>query len=633
MVSALSILHRFWGYQQFRPLQEEIVASVASGHDTLALLPTGGGKSICFQVPAMMNDGLCLVVTPLIALMKDQVENLNKRGIPAFAIYAGMQARDVEKVLALAREGEIKFLYVSPERLQSRRFLWYCEVLPVKLIAVDEAHCISQWGYDFRPAYLQVASIREQFPDAPILALTATATPKVREDICAKLNLRDPAVFVKSFARANLSYSVAAGDNKLARIRQILERVPGAAIVYCRNRRQTKEVAGLLSAQGISAGYYHAGLSAAERSARQESWIKNELRVMVCTNAFGMGIDKPDVRLVIHESPPDSIEAYYQEAGRAGRDEQKAYAVMLYAERDITEMEARIPLQFPGLDEIREVFQAVVNYLQVPKGTEGVYYDFDLNEFIKRFSLNITTALSVLRILEQEGVWQLSESVYLPSRVEFVTSRERMEAYETANPSMEPIVKTLLRTYEGILEYPVPVFEKQVARLMRIDEKDVIHDLQLLHRQAIIRYYPRKDNPQLNFLEERVGAQYLQVNMARVEARKKVMERRIAAVAAYARNNETCRTQQLVAYFGERGAKPCGVCDVCVKKAKGELKPREFGELSAAILEALKEKGTVQALMDRVNAEESRVLDTLQFLIAEGSVQRDGDGLLYAVTG
>ncbi|MBO9152427.1 ATP-dependent DNA helicase RecQ [Chitinophaga sp. GCM10012297] len=633
MVSALSILHRFWGYQQFRPLQDEIVASVAGGRDTLALLPTGGGKSICFQVPAMMNDGLCLVVTPLIALMKDQVENLNKRGIPAFAIYAGMQARDVEKVLALAREGEIKFLYVSPERLQSRRFLWYCEVLPVKLIAVDEAHCISQWGYDFRPAYLQVASIREQFPDAPVLALTATATPKVKEDICAKLNLRNPAVFVKSFARANLSYSVSEGENKLTRIQQILDRVPGAAIVYCRNRRQTKEVAGHLSARGITASYYHAGLSGAERSARQEAWIKNDIRVMVCTNAFGMGIDKPDVRLVIHDAPPESIEAYYQEAGRAGRDEQKAYAVMLYSERDISEMEARIPLQFPSLDEIREVFQAVVNFLQVPKGTEGVYYDFDINEFVKRFSLNITTALSVLRILEQEGVWQLSESVYLPSKVEFVTGRERMDEYETANPSMEPLIKTLLRTYEGILENPVPIFEKQVARLMRIDEQDVIHDLQLLHRQAIIRYYPRKDNPQLNFLEERVSAQFLQVNMARVEARKKVMERRIAAIAAYARNSNTCRTQQLVAYFGEQNAQPCGVCDVCVKKSKREIKPGEFGELAAVIVEALREKGTVQALVDRVDAEESRVLATLQFLIAEGIVLRDADGMLSAVKG
>ncbi len=630
MVSALSILHRFWGYQQFRPLQDEIVASVAARRDTLALLPTGGGKSICFQVPAMMNDGLCLVITPLIALMKDQVENLNKRGIPAFAIYAGMQTRDVEKVLALAREGEIKFLYVSPERLQSRRFLWYCEVLPVKLIAVDEAHCISQWGYDFRPAYLQIASIREQFPDAPVLALTATATPKVKEDICEKLQLRNPAVFVKSFARANLSYSVVEGENKLSRIRQILDRVPGSAIIYCRNRRQTKDIAGLLSSQGISASYYHAGLSSAERSARQEAWIKSEIRVMVCTNAFGMGIDKPDVRMVIHADMPDSIEAYYQEAGRAGRDEQKAYAVMLYSERDIKELEARIPLQFPELEEIRGVFQAVVNYLQVPKGTEGVYYDFDINEFVKRFSLNITTAFSALRILEQEGVWQLSESVYLPSRVEFVTNREALYEYETASPAMEPLIKTLLRTYEGIFDNAVPVFEKQIARLMRIDEQDVIHDLQLLHRQAIIRYYPRKDNPQLNFLEERVSAQFLQVNMARVEARKKVMEARIAAMANYARNGNTCRTQQLVAYFGEKDAKPCGVCDVCVKKEKGELKEGEFGKLATAILGALQEKGSVQDLVRRVDAEEGRVLATLQFLIAEGLVLRDGDGILSA---
>lgn len=630
MVSALSILHRFWGYQQFRPLQDEIVASVAAGRDTLALLPTGGGKSICFQVPAMMNDGLCLVITPLIALMKDQVENLNKRGIPAFAIYAGMQTRDVEKVLALAREGEIKFLYVSPERLQSRRFLWYCEVLPVKLIAVDEAHCISQWGYDFRPAYLQIASIREQFPHAPVLALTATATPKVKEDICAKLQLRNPAVFVKSFARANLSYSVAEGENKLSRIKQILDRVPGSAVIYCRNRRQTKEIAGLLSSQNISASYYHAGLSSAERSARQEAWIKNEIRVMVCTNAFGMGIDKPDVRMVIHADMPDSIEAYYQEAGRAGRDEQKAYAVMLYSERDIKELEARIPLQFPSLEEIRGVFQAVVNYLQVPKGTEGVYYDFDINEFVKRFSLNITTTFSALRILEQEGVWQLSESVYMPSRVEFVTNRDALYEYETASPSMEPLIKTLLRTYEGIFDNAVPIFEKQIARLMRIDEQDVIHDLQLLHRQAIIRYYPRKDNPQLNFLEERVSAQFLQVNMARVEARRKVMEARIAAMANYARNSGTCRTQQLVAYFGEKDAKPCGVCDVCIKKEKGELKEGEFGKLAIAILEALQEKGSVQDLVRRVDAEEGRVLATLQFLIAEGLVLRDGDGILVA---
>lgn len=606
--------------------------AVAEGRDTLALLPTGGGKSICFQVPAMMNDGLCLVVTPLIALMKDQVENLNKRGIPAFAIYAGMQTRDVDKVLAMAREGEIKFLYVSPERLQSKRFLWYCEVLPVKLIAVDEAHCISQWGYDFRPAYLQIAAIREHFPEATVLALTATATPKVKDDICERLQLKDPAVFVKSFARANLSYSVLEEDGKLAKIRQMLERVPGSAVVYCRNRRQTKDIAGLLVAQGISASYYHAGLPSAERSARQEAWIKNEVRVMVCTNAFGMGIDKPDVRLVIHADVPDSIEAYYQEAGRAGRDEEKAYAVLLWHERDLLEMQARIPLQFPSLEEIREVYQAVVNYLQAPVGSmEGVYYDFDINDFVKRFSINITLAFSALRILEQEGFLQLSESVFLPSRVEFVRDRDGLFEYEQINPDMEPLIKTLLRTYEGIFDNPVPVYEKQLARLMRIGEQDVIHDLQLLHRQAVIKYQPRKDEPQLSFLQERVSVPYLRIDMALLKQRQKAMEERIAAMAAYVRNKGTCRTQQLVAYFGERDAAPCGVCDVCTKKQRGAMKLQEFGEVSKAVLETLQEKRSLESLMQQVNAEESRVLETLQFLIAEGCVQRDKDGMLQTV--
>lgn len=578
----------------------------------------------------MMKEGLCLVVTPLIALMKDQVENLNKRGIPAFAIYAGMQTRDVEKVLALAREGEIKFLYVSPERLQSKRFQWYCEVLPVQLIAVDEAHCISQWGYDFRPAYLQIATIREHFPAAPVLALTATATPNVKEDICKQLQLRDPAVFVKSFARANLSYSVVEEEGKLSRIRQVLERVPGSAVIYCRNRRQTKEIAGLLNNQGFSASYYHAGLSPMERAARQEAWISNETRVMVCTNAFGMGIDKPDVRMVMHADVPDSMEAYYQEAGRAGRDEEKAYAVLLYNERDLEELKARILLQFPTMEEIREVYQGIVNYLQVPVGAEGVYYDFDINDFVKRFGLNITMAFSALRILEQEGAWQLSESVYLPSKVEFVTNRERLFDYEDLNPDLEPIIQTLLRTYQGIFDNPVPIFEKQIAKILRVDEQDVIHDLQLLNKQAILAYYPRKDQPQLCFLEERLPVQHLRVNMALQQERRKAMETRIEAVSAYARNNNQCRTQQLVAYFGEKDALPCGVCDVCVKKEKGNLRSKEFGRLTTAIMDALEGPVTLQALMEKVDAEESRVLETLQFLVAEGFVLRDENGLLSA---
>lgn len=612
-------------------MQREIVESVASGTDTLALLPTGGGKSICFQVPAMMREGLCLVVTPLIALMKDQVENLNRRGIPAFAIYAGMMAKDVEKVLALAREGDIKFLYVSPERLQSRRFLWYCEVLPVTLIAVDEAHCISQWGYDFRPAYLQIANIREQFPNAPILALTATATPAVQKDICIQLQLRAPHIYIKSFARANLSYSVLEEESKPARIRSILGRVPGSAVIYCRNRRQTQELAGLLAAQGISASFYHAGLPNEERNNRQAAWISGETRVMVCTNAFGMGIDKPDVRLVIHADVPDSIEAYYQEAGRAGRDEQKAFAILLYTKHDLEQMRARMELQFPDLETIREVFQCVVNYLQAPAGgVEGVYFDFDFNEFVQRFKLNVTVAHSAIRIIEQEGVWQLSESVYMPSKAEIITNRETIFEYENINERLDQLIKTLLRTYQGIFDMPVPIFEKQLARILRCTEDEIIDNLQQLHRQAVIQYIPRKDSPQLSFLQERPRAPQLRIDMERLAQRKKIMEAKINAITRYTQNTDVCRTRQLVGYFGEKDADRCGVCDVCVKENKGKLKTGEFGELAKAILAALDQPTSVQNLMHQLDAEESRVLETLQFLIAEGFVLRDGDGMLLA---
>ncbi|WP_423737242.1 RecQ family ATP-dependent DNA helicase [Chitinophaga caseinilytica] len=631
MSTAQQILQQYWGYSGFRPMQKEIVEAVASGKDTLALLPTGGGKSICFQVPAMMREGLCLVVTPLIALMKDQVENLNKRGIPAFAIYAGMMGKDVEKVLAMAREGDIKFLYVSPERLQSRRFLWYCEVLPVTLIAVDEAHCISQWGYDFRPAYLQIATIRDQFPNAPILALTATATPAVQKDICIQLQLRAPNIYIKSFARPNLSYSVLEEESKPARIRAILDRVPGTAVVYCRNRRQTQELAGLLQAQGISANYYHAGLPNEERNARQSAWIKGETRVIVCTNAFGMGIDKPDVRLVVHADVPDSVEAYYQEAGRAGRDEQKAFAVLLYTQNDLEQMKARLELQFPDLDTIREVFQAVVNYLQAPAGgVEGVYFDFDFNEFVQRFKLNVTVAHSAIKIIEQEGVWQLSESVYMPSKAEIITNRETLFEYEDINPRLDQLIKSLLRTYQGILDMPVPIFEKQLARILNCTEDEIVDNLKQLHRQAVVRYYPRKDSPQLSFLQERPRAQQLRIDMERLAQRKKIMEAKINAITKYAQNADVCRTRQLVGYFGEKDAERCGVCDVCVKEDRGKLKAGEFGELAKAILAALSEKSSMQNLMQKLDAEESRILDTLQFLIAEGCVWRDGDGLLFA---
>lgn len=631
MSTPVAILQQYWGYEQFRPLQEDIVNAVLEGQDTLALLPTGGGKSICFQVPAMMKPGLCLVITPLIALMKDQVANLKKRGITAYAVYSGMPFQEVERVLEAARRGGCKFLYVSPERLQSKLFQTYCDGLPVNLLAVDEAHCISQWGYDFRPAYLQIADIRSFFPDAPVLALTASATPRVQADVCEKLLMKEAKVFTKSFARPNLSYSVLEEPTKIDKVKHILDRVPGCGIVYCRNRKRTKEIASLLELQGIPASYYHAGLPQAERAARQEAWINNETRIMVCTNAFGMGIDKPDVRIVVHYDMPDGLEAYYQEAGRAGRDEQKAYAVLLYNEEELAEMHERIALQFPTLEQIREVYQGIVNYLQVPVGSaEGLYFDFDINDFARTFHLNLTMAYSAVRLLEQEGVLQLSESVFLPSRAEFVTNKESLYEFENVYPALEEIIKTLLRTYEGIFDNAVPVYERQIGRIMLMEDDEIAAQLQQLHQYGIIKYQPRRDEPQLCFLQERVSAQNLRINMARVEVRKKVYADRLDAMFAYARNRDMCRTQQLVAYFGEKDATPCGVCDVCLRKKSQPIDAAGFKRISDHVISMLKGQPLLfNVLQNKLpDVRRSDLMEVLQFLNEEGLVVRDDAGRL-----
>lgn len=630
MTDPTSILRQYWGHSQFRPLQEDIIKAILAGQDTLALMPTGGGKSICFQVPAMMKEGICLVITPLIALMRDQVDNLEKRGIKAVAIYAGLTNREVEQVLENTRRGQYKFLYVSPERLQSRRFLDYCDGMPVNLLAVDEAHCISQWGYDFRPAYLQIATIRKQFPGVPVLALTATATPLVQEDICAKLEMQQHKAFAKSFARANLSYSVLEEENRVDKIKHILDRVPGTAIVYCRNRLRTRQLAEGLRLHGISAEHYHAGLSPAERTARQEAWIRNEVRVIVCTNAFGMGIDKPDVRVVIHFDVPDSLEAYYQEAGRAGRDEQKAYAVLLYDEQELLEMEERIPLQFPSLSEIKHVYQCIVNYLQVPVGSaEGLYFNFDINEFVKQFKLNITVTYSAIRILEQEGMLQLSESVYLPSRAMFITNKETLYAVEDAQPALEPLIKALLRNYEGIFDNEVRIFEKQLCRILRQPEPQVVEKLWQLHQQGIIRYRPKRDEPQLCFLQERLQAGNLRINMARVEERKQAYINRLNAMFSYIRNAGQCRTQALVAYFGEKNDSACGVCDVCVKRKTRPLDTTAVEHIAGMVIQHLQQPTHLSSLLQKLpGIPEDRLMDVLQFLVSEEKIIRDKDGML-----
>lgn len=632
MITPSAILQQYWGYSQFRPLQEDIVNAVLAGKDTLALLPTGGGKSICFQVPAMMRPGLCLVVTPLIALMKDQVQSLKKRDITAYSIYSGMQFREVEKVLEAARRGGCKFLYVSPERLQSKLFQSYCDGLPVNMIAVDEAHCISQWGYDFRPAYLKIADIRSYFPDVPVLALTASAVPKVQQDICEKLLMKQPQIFTKSFARANLSYSVMEENAKPVKVAHILQKVPGCAVVYCKSRKRTKEIAELLQHQGVAAGYYHAGLSQKERSARQEAWINDEIRVMVCTNAFGMGIDKPDVRVVIHFDIPDSLEAYYQEAGRAGRDEQKAYAVMLYNEGELSDMKDRIDLQFPSLEAIKEVYQCIVNYLQVPVGSpEGLYYDFDINDFARTFQLNITIAYSAIRLLEQEGVLQLSESVFLPSYAEFVINKDTLYKFEELHPLLEPLIKTLLRTYEGIFDHPVPVYERQIGRILLTEDDEIMESLQLLHQYGIIRYQPRTDKPQLYFLQERRQTQLLRIDMVRIKERRQAYEERLEAVFAYARNRNVCRTQELVSYFGELYKTPCGVCDVCLKKKAAPVDRQAFNKISTSVVTALKIKAQpfTTLLQNMPEVSEDDLIEVVQFLISEEKIKRNADGILH----
>jgi ATP-dependent DNA helicase RecQ len=632
MLNPSDILKKFWGYDQFRPLQEDIIQSIINGKDTLALLPTGGGKSICFQVPALMKPGLCLVVTPLIALMKDQVANLQKRNIPAAAIYAGMYYQDVERLLEEARRGKYKFLYVSPERLQSKRFLEYCDGMPVNLLAIDEAHCISQWGYDFRPAYLEIAAIREYFPGVRVLALTASATPEVQQDICEKLLMKRAAVFTKSFARANLSYSVIEEDNKPEKLKHILQRVPGSAIVYCRNRKRTREIADMLEQEGISATYYHAGLTGEERTARQELWINGRIRVIACTNAFGMGIDKPDVRVVVHYDATDALEAYYQEAGRAGRDEKKAYAVLLYQQQELNEMVQAMQLQFPEIPEIREVYQSLVNYLQVAVGSaEGVYYDFDINDFVKRFNLNITIAYSALRILEQEGILQLSESVFMPSRIEFVINKQTLYDFTDMQPDFEPITQTLLRTYEGIFDTPVPVYEKQLARILRKPEPQIVQWLQQLHQRRIIQYNQRKEEPQLCFSQERVSAQHLQIDAGKIKERMKAYKARLDAMMGYVENRNTCRTQLLVRYFGEKDTPECGTCDVCIEKKKRPLEAKAGATIASQLIAQLgNEPEDWSIIRNRLSSiEEDALLEVMQFLILEEKAGRDADGKVY----
>jgi ATP-dependent DNA helicase RecQ len=564
------ILKQYWGYDAFRPLQSDIIQSVLDGRDTLALMPTGGGKSLCFQLPAMMSDGICIVISPLIALMQDQVQNLKKRNISAISIFSGMHKNQIDIALDNCIYGNTKFLYVSPERLQTKIFIERAKQMKVNLLVIDEAHCISQWGYDFRPSYANIAEFRKLITSVPLIALTASATQEVKTDIVEKLEMLNPQLFQQSFARANLSYSAFKEDDKERRLMKILQNVQGSAVVYVRNRRRTQEISEMLNRYNISSTFYHAGLNSVERTKRQENWIHNRIRAIVATNAFGMGIDKPDVRSVIHLDLPDTLEAYYQEAGRAGRDGEKAYAVALFNQSDIDGLEKNVLQAYPPIELVRKVYQCLGNLFQVAVGSgEFANYDFDLSEFQRRFDLPPTDTYFALKILETQGFIQLSEGFKNNSKLMFKVDNRQLYDFQLRNPKYDSFIKLLLRMYGGELFGTfLNISEGNIAQAFSIPIKEIETWLLTLEKLDLLFYDKQKDKPQLTFLTPRFDLRELPLQELEIKNRKERAIQKAKSVKHYAEQPNRCRTQLLLEYFDEITDAECGICDNCLKKKK-----------------------------------------------------------------
>lgn len=627
MEDSLSILKKYWGHAQFRALQPEIINSILAGQDTLALLPTGGGKSICFQVPGLQLNGLCIVVSPLIALMKDQVENLKSKGIYAVAVHSAMSREEIDIHLNNCIHGDVKFLYLSPERLHTEIFIARVRQMNVSLIAVDEAHCISQWGYDFRPLYLEIASLRELLPDVRMIALTASATPQVRDDIVNKLKFKKGYnVFQKTFARDNLSFVVRKTENKERKLMEVLQKVQGPVIIYSRSRKGTLQLSNELNKKGISAIYYHAGLTFEQRTDHQEQWIKNKKRVMVATNAFGMGIDKPDVRIVAHLDLPENLESYYQEAGRAGRDGNLAYAVVIYHDSDITTLQTKTKQSQPSVTVLKKTYQALANYYQLAQGSgEGESFDFDLYNFCDRFELQPGLTYNALRKLEEEGLIEFNESFYSPSVAHIAVDKTRLYEFQVANEQFDPLIKMLLRLYGGQLFSDfTKISESYLAKGLKMKTAELVSTLNHLHELQVIVYKPAKEKPQITFILPRQDAGQLPLDVKRLEERKTLIESKMKAMSDFVTSTHRCRMQLIQEYFGEETFQTCGKCDVCIAQRKKESTV-QLQSLRGEIITLVKSKlYTVDQLEKRIAPSDTGLfIDLVREMVDEGELEYD----------